>query len=68
MTIKLTDGQVRRVLNNMTKEQFLDLLSEDVEKYADWICDFIWNFVDSEKTQSKLKRAFPPIQMKLFND
>lgn len=68
MTIKLTEYQVQHLLDNLSKEQLLDFLTDDVEKSVDWICDFIKGYVDSETLQNKIKNSFPPIQMKLFND
>ena len=67
MTIKLTENQIFKVLDSLTKEQFIDFLAEDVENSVDWICQFIWNYVDSKELQDKLKDAFPPIQMELFD-
>ena len=52
----------------MSKQQFIDFLADDVEKGVDWICDFIWNYVDSETLQSKILKSIPPVQMELFND
>ena len=68
MTIKLTESQINKVLDNISKEQFIDFLAEDVESSVDWICDFIRDYVDSEILQHKIKKSFPPIQMELFND
>lgn len=68
MTIKLTDSQVNCILDHMSKQQFIDFLADDVEKGVDWICDFIWNYVDSETLQSKILKSIPPVQMELFND
>lgn len=68
MTIKLTEYQVQHLLDNLSKEQLLDFLADDVEKSVDWICDFIKDYVDSETLQNKIKNSFPPIQMELFND
>lgn len=68
MTIRLTDNQVNCVLDHITKQQFVDFLADDVEKGVDWVCDFIWNYVDSKTLQAKILRAIPPIQMELFND
>lgn len=68
MTIKLTDNQINCVLDHITKQQFIDFLADDVEKGVDWICDFIWNYVDSKTLQSKILKSIPPIQMELFND
>ena len=67
MTIKLTENQIFKVLDSLTKEQFIDFLAEDVEKSVDWICQFIWNYVDSKTLQDKLKESFPPVQMELFD-
>ena len=67
MTIKLTENQVFKVLDSLTKEQFIDFLAEDVEKSVDWICQFVYNYVDSKVLQDKLKDAFPPVQMELFD-
>lgn len=66
MTIKLTESQIQKVLDNITKEQFVDFLADDVETGVDWICEFIWNYVDSKTLQDKLLRHIPPIQMELF--
>lgn len=68
MIIKLTEYQVQHLLDNLSKEQLLDFLTDDVEKSVDWICDFIKGYVDSETLQNKIKNSFPPIQMKLFDD
>ena len=68
MTIKLTENQVFKVLDGLTKEQFIDFLAEDVERSVDWICNFVWNYVDSAELQRKLKDSFPPIQMELFDN
>ena len=68
MTIKLTENQVFRVLDSLTEEQFVDFLAEDVEKSVDWICKFVWNYVDSAELQERIRNAFPPVQMELFND
>ena len=68
MIIKLTEYQVQHLLDNLSKEQLLDFLTDDVEKSVDWICDFIKGYVDSEALQNKIKNSFPPIQMKLFDD
>ena len=68
MTIRLTDNQVNCVLDHITKQQCVDFLADDVEKGVDWVCDFIWNYVDSKTLQAKILRAIPPIQMELFND
>ena len=68
MTIKLTDSQVNCILDHISKQQFIDFLADDVEKGVDWICDFIWNYVDSETLQSKIFKSIPPVQMELFND
>ena len=68
MTIKWTDSQVNCILDHMSKQQFIDFLADDVEKGVDWICDFIWNYVDSETLQSKILKSIPPVQMELFND
>ena len=67
MTIKLTENQIFKVLDSLTKEQFIDFLAEDVENSVDWICQFIWNYVDSKELQDKLKDSFPPVQMELFD-
>ena len=68
MTIKLTDNQLFKILENLNSQQVIDFLADDVEKSVDWICDFIYNYVDSEILQNKIKKSFPPIQMELFND
>lgn len=68
MTIKLTEDQIFKVLDCLTKEQLIDFLAEDVERSVDWISSFIWRYVDSSDLQQKLKNSFPPIQMELFND
>lgn len=68
MTIKLTENQIFKVLDSLTKQQVVDFLAEDVEVSVDWICQFIHDYVDSEILQNKLKKSFPPIQMELFND
>lgn len=68
MTIKLTENQIFKVLDSLTKQQVVDFLAEDVEMSVDWICQFIHDYVDSEILQNKLKKSFPPIQMELFND
>lgn len=67
MTIKLTEYQVNHVLDNISKQQFLDFLANDVETSVDWICDFFSQYVDSEILQTKIKSSLPPIQMELFN-
>ena len=68
MTIKLTENQIFKVLDSLTKQQVVDFLAEDVEVSVDWICQFIHDYVDSEILQNKLKKSFPPVQMELFND
>ena len=68
MTIKLTDSQVAKILNNISKEQFIDFLADDVERGVDWICQFIWNYVDSKALQNKILSSIPPVQMELFNE
>lgn len=68
MTIKLTESQIFKVLDSLTKQQVIDFLAEDVEKSVDWICNFIWNYVDSKQLQEKIKDSFPPIQMELFDN
>ena len=68
MTIKLTDWQVNKILDDLSSQQVIDFLAEDVEKSVDWICKFIRDYVDSEQLQNKIKKSFPPIQMTLFND
>lgn len=68
MTIKLTEGQIQHVLEHVSPEQLIDFLADDVEKSVDVICRFIWDYVDSQVLQEKLKGSFPPIQMDLFKD
>lgn len=68
MTIKLTESQLFDILRRLSKQEVIDFLADDVEKSADWICDFIRSYVDSEVLQNKIKNSFPPIQMELFND
>ena len=68
MTIKLTDNQINKLLSNLSDQQVIDFLAEDVEKSVDWICQFIHDYVDDEQLQQKIKQSFPPIQMTLFND
>lgn len=68
MTIKLTERQINHILDNISKEQFIDYLANDVEGSVDWICKFFKQYVDSEILQTKIKRSLPPIQMELFND
>ncbi len=68
MTLRLTENQVQNILDKLSNQQVIDFLADDVEKSVDWICDFIRTYVDSEILQNKIKNAFPPIQMELFND
>ena len=68
MTLRLTENQVQSILSKMSKNQLIDLMSQDVEKYVDWICDFIKQYVDSEVLQNKIKTSFPPIQLEIFNN
>ena len=68
MTIKLTDGQINCVLNNLSRQQLIDFLARDIEQSVHWICDFIFNYVDSKTLQDQILKSIPPIQMELFND
>lgn len=68
MTIKLTDSQINCVLNSLSKQQFVDFLARDIEQSVHWICDFIFNYVDSKTLQDQILKSIPPIQMELFND
>ena len=68
MTIKLTDDQLFKILDRLTRQQIIDFLADDVEKSVDWICDFIMSYVDSKTLQDKIINSMPPIQMELFND
>lgn len=68
MTIKLTDNQLIKILDNLSSQQVIDFLADDINKSVGWICDFIKNYVDSKDLQDKIKQSFPPIQMTLFND
>lgn len=68
MTLKLTDGQINCVLNNLSRQQFIDFLARDIEQSVHWICDFIFNYVDSKTLQDQILKSIPPIQMELFND
>ena len=68
MTIKLTDNQLIKILDNLSSQQVIDFLAYDINKSVGWICDFIKNYVDSKDLQDKIKQSFPPIQMTLFND
>ena len=68
MTIKLTEYQVQNILDKLSSQQVIDFLADDVEKSVDWICDFIRSYVDSETLQNKIKKSFPPVQMKLFSE
>lgn len=68
MTIKLTDDQLFKILDRLTRQQMIDFLADDVEKSVDWICDFIMSYVDSKTLQDKIINSMPPIQMELFND
>ena len=66
MNIRLTDAQIEHIVRNLSKDQFVWFLGEDVEKSVDWICEFIRLYVDSENLQKKLMNSFPPIQMELW--
>lgn len=66
MTIKLTESQLFDILRRLSKQEVIDFLADDVEKSADWICDFIRSYVDSKTLQDKIKQSFPPIQMELW--
>ena len=68
MTIKLTDSQINCVLNNLSRQQLIDFLARDIEQSVHWICDFIFNYVDSKTLQDQILKSMPPIQMELFND
>lgn len=68
MTIKLTDSQINCVLNNLSRQQLIDFLARDIEQSVHWICDFIFNYVDSKTLQDQILKSIPPIQMKLFDD
>lgn len=68
MTIKLTDSQINCVLNNLSRQQLIDFLARDIEQSVHWICDFIFNYVDSKTLQDQILKSIPPIQMELFND
>ena len=68
MTLRLTENQIQSILSKMSKNQLINLMSQDVEKYVDWICDFIKQYVDSEVLQNKIKTSFPPIQLEIFNN
>ena len=68
MTIKLTDSQINCVLNNLSRQQLIDFLARDIEQSVHWICDFIFNYVDSKILQDQILKSIPPIQMELFND
>ena len=68
MTIKLTDSQINCVLNNLSRQQLIDFLARDIEQSVHWICDFIFNYVDSKVLQDQILKSIPPIQMELFND
>lgn len=68
MTIKLTDGQINCILNNLSRQQLIDFLARDIEQSVHWICDFIFNYVDSKTLQDQILKSIPPIQMELFND
>jgi len=69
-TIKLTDGQIMSVWNNLSKKEKIDLLGEDVEASVDMFCEFIHQYVDSNKLQKRLRMAIDctPIQMELYAD
>lgn len=67
MTIKLTERQIESVVSNLSKEQLIDFLARDIDKSVDWICEFIWNYVDNEELQNKIRKSFPPVQMELFD-
>lgn len=68
MTIKLTDSQINCVLNNLSRQQLIDFLARDIEQSVHWICDFIFNYVDSKTLQDQILKSMPPIQMELFNN
>jgi hypothetical protein len=68
MTLRLTESQVNCVLNNLSRQQFIDFLARDIEQSVHWICDFIFNYVDSKTLQDQILKSIPPIQMELFND
>ena len=67
MTIKLTERQIESVVSNLSKEQLIDFLARDIDKSVDWICEFVWNYVDNEVLQNKIRKSFPPVQMELFD-
>lgn len=68
MTLRLTESQVNCILNNLSRQQFIDFLARDIEQSVHWICDFIFNYVDSKTLQDQILKSIPPIQMELFND
>ena len=41
MSIRLTDGQIEYIWNNLSNKKVVDLLANDVENSVAIICDFI---------------------------
>ncbi len=70
MSIRLTDGQIEYIWNNLSNKKVVDLLANDVENSVAIICDFIHSYVDSKRLQDLLRVAIDctPIQMELYSD
>lgn len=68
-SIRLTEEQVNKILDDIHPATLMNFFAEDVEWSVDFFCKFIREYVDSEKLQQKLRDTLnsTPIFYELFD-